>query len=189
MPSRKKSLICLGVLLVLACLAFAADRLEFPGDFPGPPFYSFEFNSPDDGWAAILFLRDPDCVPDDADLLGLDFGALACPLMVHGYSIRSNPLPAPPDVFHAEGDDDMPVWLVSSADIAAAVADGVLKIGELESASSLVKGTADLFVIHEEVRSDLIQVTSHGDLEDGRSFMAKLSVAAGELRARHITVK
>ncbi|MHC4473062.1 MAG: hypothetical protein ACYS99_19095 [Planctomycetota bacterium] len=35
MPSRKKALICLGALLVLACLAFAADWLEFPGDFPG----------------------------------------------------------------------------------------------------------------------------------------------------------
>jgi hypothetical protein len=189
MRSRRKMFVCVGVVLALACLAFAADLQKFPGDFPGPPFYSFEFSSPADGWAAVLFLRDPDSIPSDANLLALDFGAVARPLTVHGYTIRSNPLPAPPDVFHAEGNDDMPVWLLSSADIAAAVADGLLKIGELESASSLVKGTADLFVIHEEVRSDLIQVTSHGDLDDGRRFKAKLSVASGELRARQITVK
>jgi hypothetical protein len=92
-------------------------------------------------------------------------------------------------VFHAEDDEDMPVWLMSSANIAAAVADGVLTIGELKSASSLVKGTASNFVVHEEVRNGMIQILAHGDLEDGRTFKAKLSVAAGELRERHITVK
>jgi hypothetical protein len=52
-----------------------------------------------------------------------------------------------------------------------------------------VKGTASNFVVHEEVRNGMIQILAHGDLEDGRTFKAKLSVAAGELRERHITVK
>lgn len=189
MRSTNKACTAFGLVLALVGLAFAADRLEFPGDFPGPPFYSYEFNSPDDGWAAIFFIRDPDCIPESANLLALDFDALDCALTAHGYVIRSAPVPAPPDVFHAEDNKDMPVWLMSSGDIAAAVADGVLTIGEIEDASSLVKGTAGNFVVHEEVRSGTIQILAHGDLEDGRSFQAKLSVAAGDLRERHITVK
>jgi hypothetical protein len=186
---RWKLGVCMTAAMAVAGLALAADRLTFPGDFPGPPFYSYEFNSPDDGRAAIVFLRDPDCVPADANLLALDFRALGCALTSHGYAVRSRPIPAPPDVFHAEGDEDTPVWLVSSTDMAAAVADGVLTIGELEAAASLEKGTADGFVVHEEVRSGMIQITAHGDLADGRRFEAKLSVAAGQLRNRHITVK
>lgn len=189
MGSTRKACVVLGVVLALVGLAVAADRLEFPGDFPGPPFYSYEFNSPEDGWAAVFFIRDPDCVPAASNLLALDFGALGCALTAHGYVIRSEPIPAPPDVFHAEDDEDMPVWLLSSGDIAAAVADGILTIGELENASSLVKGTAGNFVAHEEVRNGMIQILAHGDLEDGRTFRAKLTVASGDLKERHITVK
>ncbi|MHC4342623.1 MAG: hypothetical protein ACYSX0_20705, partial [Planctomycetota bacterium] len=88
MRSRMNMCVTAGAVLVLVGLAVAAERLEFPGDFPGPPFYSYEFNSPDDGWAAILFIRDPDCVPASANLLALDFAALSCPLTAHGYVIR-----------------------------------------------------------------------------------------------------
>ncbi|MHC4493139.1 MAG: hypothetical protein ACYTDU_16115 [Planctomycetota bacterium] len=172
------SAIGLGVLLTLG-VAYAADRLDFPEDFGGPPIYIRDVVDTDSGWAAVLFLRDPDCA-GDANLLEVNVAARNCALTSHGYVIRSLPPPNPPDVFHAAGNEDMPVWLLSTEDYEDAVDNGVLTVGELEGTSSLVKGVADQFVEHTELtNAGFTKINSHGTLDDGRKFKVKLSSAGG----------
>jgi hypothetical protein len=168
------------LIFALACLAFAADRLDYPEDFAGPPWYTREVVDTDSGWTAVLFVRDPDCVPGNANLLVLDLGARDCDLTSQGYIIRSLPEPNLPDVFHAEGNEDMPVWLLSTEDYEDAIANGKLTVRELEKVDSLVMGVADQFVEHQEVyNAGFRNINSHGTLEDGRKFKVKLSTAGG----------
>ena len=98
-------------MMLLAMVVVAASvRLEFPLQVPGPPIYvegigllpdgevivAFE----DAGWAAIPFLREPNCVPSDFNLLeGVDLpdaqgpGAFGCALTIRGFEIWQAPPP------------------------------------------------------------------------------------------------
>ncbi len=76
-------------------------QLSFPQESPGVPAYARlellvpNFDVPNNNrWAAIVFYRDPDCVPEDFNL-GQFFhppgdhglGAYGCPLLIEGHEI------------------------------------------------------------------------------------------------------
>lgn len=172
MRRANRTMVWLGLgVAALLTVAYAAERLDFPGDFAGPPLYGVVVDSADDGWVAYAFYHDPDGIPGGANLIDVDPAARGVALTVHGYVIRSDPPPAPPDVFHVENNEDMPVWLVSFDDYEDAAADGVVTIGELEAAASLIRGTADQYVLNQSTKGANTYATSgNGPLEDGRSF-------------------
>jgi hypothetical protein len=146
-----------------------------------PPFYARverPFTIHTDQWAAIVFYRPPACVPGGFNLL--DFfdipGAFFCgPLTVEGREMRKDSEPsAAPFQALLKGLGAVPVWLVSWADMQAALADDVLTRVELESLPSLVTGTAFTFAemlqpIPTRVPSRLV-INAGGTLTDGRSF-------------------
>lgn len=178
-------------VFALACLALAADLLHFPDDFPGPPIYAGigpgtdSFHTAD--WAMIPFYRDPDCVPEDFNLMGLfdNPGAFACPLTIEGFVIRDTPQPSPPIMAQFDGLPGMPIWFVSWPELQAGMADGVLTMVELRAMASLRTGVADSY--YERFHA---QGTSHptthvivtdGSLTDGRSFQVQFVHGRGDV--------
>jgi hypothetical protein len=155
--------------------------LRYPGEHPGPRYYAlFErgFTPNDNGWAGIVFVRDPSCVPAGFNLL--DFFdspavALACELTVEGESWWHDVSAPPPFQMHERGVGAVPVYFVRLSELQAAIADDVLTIGELESLPSLVIGAAS-FLEHnvhntnQPTNHGHETLVSHGLLEDGRSF-------------------
>lgn len=196
------------VVLVLVMAALAAGllpvgvaaaniRLAFPEQTPGPPYYA---RITSDGapqteqWAAIVFYRDPSCVPSDFNLLQFfDFPrAFGCRLTVEGFEIWKNGPgqdPAPIEV-KSRGLGAVPVWFVSPAELAAATADGVLTIGELSALPSLQVGTADRFqeVLHpnEAAKHGKLTITASGTLSNGRAF--QLQVSASRDTLNHVKI-
>ena len=160
--------------------------LQVPGDSPGIPGYArvegpFVYHTEE--WAAIVWYRAPDCVPDGFNLLDLfDIpGAFACPLTVSGLELRVNGpgIDAAPRHTVSSG-LAVPVWFVPWPALQAALVDDVLTIDELDSLSPL-KGIADTF--HENLHPSVgpgglpggakvphLAITASGDLPDGRSF-------------------
>lgn len=147
-----------------------------------PPFYArverpFTIHTED--WAAIVFYRPTQCVPGGFNLL--DFfdipGAFFCgPLVVAGREMRKDPDPfAAPFQSLMTGLGAVPVWLVTWADMQAALADDVVTKTELEALPSLLKGTAHSFEemlqpFPTRIPSRLV-INAEGTLEDGRSFL------------------
>jgi len=127
-------------------------------------------------WAGVVFVRPPSCVPDDFNLL--DFfdipDAFSCePMTVQNFTIRKDPFLPPPFQFVVHGLGNVPVWLVGTDDLEAAISDGVLTIGELEAIPSLVNGHAIIY--NEMVQSSPREprqatITAFGTLDDGRTF-------------------
>jgi hypothetical protein len=161
------------ILLVTA--AVSADiRIPFPSpqDPGGPVYTTIERGLPlhDGDAAAVLFYRDPACVPDDFNLLeGQDLAgfpdaprAFACPLTVNGFAIWKNgpPLDLVPRLVITRGTGAVPVWLASWAELESAMADDVLTIGELRTLSSLRVGSA----FHFEERRVLSEVSDPSEL-------------------------
>jgi len=76
----------------------------------------------------------------------------------------------------------VPVYFVNWPELQAAMADGEVKIGELESLPSLLRGTAASY--KQTARNEgalsivVLQMIARGVLEDGRSFDVE-SVAHG----------
>jgi hypothetical protein len=154
----------IALTLGLSCAihsAGASDRVPFPagisdGGFPGyaqlgyDPLIQAVFIINDGEWAAVPFYRDPACVPADFNLIvQADVPrAYGCPSTVEGYlslSVGDNV-----DFhFHAKGPVEgfpLPtVYFVKYAELLAAVADGELLIGELQSLPSLKIGRATFF--------------------------------------------
>jgi hypothetical protein len=162
-----------------ASSANAQLRLEVPAESPGIPAYArverpFVYQT--DQWAAIVFYRDPTCVPAGFNLLDFfDFpAAFDCPLTVSAFEIWEN-LPgidfAPRQVVSSGG--AVPVWFVPSSALQAALEDDVLTISELESLSPL-KGIATTFheVLHpfEEAKIPHLTIAASGVLPNGRTF-------------------
>ncbi len=154
--------------------AQAAQNLTFPGESPGVPAYARV--APDDiatdEWAAVVFYRQPSCVPADFNLLRFIAGprAFACPLTVAGHEVWENGpgQDAAPKQSVTRG-RDVPIWFASTSELQAAASDGVLTIGELSSLESLVVGTADTY--QEVLRpGQLIVINARGTLADGRDF-------------------
>jgi len=194
----KKTHVALMTVVLLASLgagsAEAQYRFPVPAISPGVPAYArverpFVFHT--DEWAAIVFYRDPSCVPASFNLL--DFfdvpAAFDCGLTVSGFEIWED-LPgvavAPRQVVSTGA--AVPVWFVPWPALQAAIADDVLTLPELESLSPL-KGTATTF--HEALQPEggamipHLTIAASGVLPDGRSFQYEFNnVLDGVLQVR-----
>jgi hypothetical protein len=177
-------------------------RQELGGPFTGPPFYSLiqpGWFPMTDEWAAIAWIRDTECVPDDFDILGLvdltilfppavPFPAprpIFCPLTIAGHEIWNTDPPDPavgPLNITARGLGAVPVWFVDTDELSAALGDDALTIAELAAMSSLLVGYADRFTVAQQTGTargrpgeGKIAMTAQGTLEDGRSFFFQTS--------------
>jgi hypothetical protein len=139
-----------------------ATQLDFPVSSPGVPAYARlelllpEFDVPNnEAWAAIVFYRDPACVPPDFNL-GQFFhfpgpdgpGAFGCRLLVEGHEIWQNGPgqdPAPVYVRTRNAVPDLPVWFVASEDLSPLLQSGHVSIGDVAALPSLLKGSAQWF--------------------------------------------
>lgn len=145
-------------------------RAEPPSSVDGFAYHT-------DEWAAIVFYRDPDCVPAEFNLF--DFyaipGAFFCAPAVDGFSLHVEPLGmTPPKVSQLHG-DAVPIWFVPwNEAFQAAVANEVLTMAQLAAMPGLVKGVATTFREHltsvENHPSPMINITARGYIEGGGSF-------------------
>jgi hypothetical protein len=147
-----------------------------------------------DEWAVVPWIRDTGCVPADFNILGLldltiafppavPFPAprpIFCPLTVAGHEIWNTDPPDPsvgPLNINVHGTGAVPIWFVSTTELAAAMADDVLTITELAAMSSLLVGHADHFTLTQQTGvargrpgEGKINIVARGTLEDGRTF-------------------
>lgn len=136
-----------------------------------------------DEWAAIVFYRQPGCVRPGFNLL--DFidipAAFGCTVTVEGFAIFKDPFPARPIQVNLQGLGAVPIWFVSWPELQAAMADGVVRIGDLQGTRSLVIGSASIF--HETLHpGEKLVMTAQGMLADRRAFGLEVSYAGGALR-------
>jgi hypothetical protein len=170
----------------------AEVRIPFPSaQDPGGPVYTtlergLVFHS--GSVAAILFYRDPACVPEDFNLLdGQDLvgfpenpRAFACPSTVDGFAIwNRGPLLdlAPRQVF-TRGTGAVPVWFVSWTELEGAMSDDTLFIAELRGLSSLQVG----YAIHFEEHRILSEILDPSELV---TTLALDGVSTGALSSAH----
>ena len=184
--STKRIFAALLVLAVAAITSAAQVRVTFPGDDPGPPFYAALeriFLPHTDESAAVTFLRQPGCVPDNFNLLDVvDVpGSFGCPLTVEGFAVFKNappPVDLAPIQVNMHGLGAVPIWFVSWAELQAAIADDVLTVPELLSLPSLQIGSASFFKETQHPGPERpqgpgngeIEMTAYGTLTDGRTF-------------------
>jgi hypothetical protein len=134
--------------------AQAQSALQFPKEFPGAPYYARitrNFVVHTDEWAAVIFYREPVCVPLNFNLL--DFfnppAAFSCLLTGDGFALFDQVPPQtnlPPREAKTFGRGAVPIAFVRWHELQAAMADGVLTIGELYALPSLRVVTATHFV-------------------------------------------
>lgn len=169
--------------LMMTNVAGAQVLLRVPADTPGPPAYTrtdlhdgaFPYHT--DEWAAIVFYRSPDCVPDGFNLLTFfDLpGAFACDLTIAGFELWGNGpgIDLAPQHTVSYG-VAVPIWFVPWPALEAAIADNVLTMPELESLGPR-KGTATTFheLLHPSggpAKVPHLMITAQGLLLDGGSF-------------------
>jgi hypothetical protein len=183
--------------MMSAASVHAVIRLSVPRDNE-PPFYArisgYEFIGSEgvfrtDEWAAIVFYRQPHCVPAtfnllaffDFDLLGTP-QALRCPLTVEGFEIW--PAPPGPGIAPIQtvswDSGAVPVWFVRWLEMQDLLADRIVTVTDLESASTLRKGLADSYheTLHPPAAGPLtsaaqvgfITIEASGTLESGGEF-------------------
>ena len=214
----KRNLLIIGLMLVLGlavALAWsqvsAADdglvRTEWPSaDDPGPPFYARTDDVTqsvfhDGEWAAIVFYRDPGCVPADFNLIQFfdPPAAFGCPLTTRGSSLwEGEAFRGAPKIATVSDAGPVPVWFVPMDSMSQALQDGVLTIGELEALDGLLVGYADQFneTLHPHPLppelgggghpNPKLILDAHGQLEDGRSFNLHISQVKDEVQAIQI---
>ena len=174
-------------------------RLRFPEQDPGGPVYARverPFLVHNELYAAIVFYRDPDCVPADFDLLDnvdlegfpTDARAFRCPLTVKGFQIWTTyPIPGPPNFVLTTGSGAVPVWFVALPELQAALADDTLLIDELRSMPSLQEGYANHFEETLQLTSTAqtlsIRLAASGAMADGRSFLVNYVFRSGVVKA------
>jgi hypothetical protein len=167
-------------------------HLVFPAESPGIPAYVRinlnvdEFDVPNDGkWAALVFYRDPGCIPLDFDL-GLFFdppgpgglGAFNCPILTEGLELWENGPGtddvAPIYVRSRNATPGLPVWFVAWSEIQPILDTGHVFIGEIVALPSLIRGSARWF---EEAlypggaaADPSITIRAEGRLETGGRF-------------------
>ncbi|MBT8053814.1 MAG: hypothetical protein HKN57_08320 [Xanthomonadales bacterium] len=169
-------------------------QLDFPVQSPGVPAYARlellvpNFDVPNNKrWAAIVFYRDPACVPQDFDL-GQFFhfpgprglGALGCPLLVEGHEIWQNGPEtdlAPIYVRTRNAVPNLPIWFVAWNELKPILASGQVFIGDIAGLPSLVRGSADWYeeALYPNGAAETPGITllSEGTLEDGGKFKLK----------------
>lgn len=171
-------------------------RTQWPSpEDPGMPFYArvellppYVFN--DGEWAAIIFYRDPACVPSDFNLISVfDIpGAFFCPHTVHGDSLRDGAVNnGAPKIVNISGNGSVPVWFVPWEAVAdQAHAGGNLTVADLMEIEGRLVGHADQYVEELQPHPDpatgggghpnpKMIVNAHGQLEDGRDFKLHIS--------------
>lgn len=164
--------------------SFDLSRTSWPSaEDPGVPAYARVESTPphiyhDGAWAAIVFYREPDCVPSAFNLVNFfDVpAAFGCQATVEGSQIREGATTVgPPKTVVIRGTGAVPVWFVPLTSIQPSLADGVLTIGELEGLSGLLMGHADHY--NEVLQptqgnhpNPKIMFNARGQLEDGRTF-------------------
>ena len=193
------------LLTVGTGLLRAQVMLRFPGESPGAPYYAnverpFMWHT--EQWAAIVFVRAPDCVRANFNLLDLlDIpAAFACPLTVSGFELYDKPGDVVPRQTLITG-RAVPVWFVPWLAFEAAIADGVLTKPELELLAPL-KGVASVYheVIHLPPQPGMtggakiprMTITASGFLSDGsgRSFQYEFtSKELGEVQHVRIVIR
>ena len=191
------------LLTVGTGLLRAQVMLRFPGQSPGAPYYAnverpFMWHT--EQWAAIVFVRAPDCVRANFNLLDLlDIpAAFACPLTVSGFELYDKPGDAVPRQTLITG-SAVPVWFVPWPILQAAMADDVLTKSELESLAPL-KGVASVYheVLHVPAppgttggaKMPHMTITASGYLSDGRSFQYEFtSKELGEVQHVRIVIR
>jgi hypothetical protein len=183
--------------------SFDLARTSWPSaEEPGVPAYARIEGSPphvyhDDEWAAIVFYRNPACVPPAFNLLTFfDVpAAFGCQLTVEGNMVhQAGATGEPPRMVVARGTGAVPVWFVPLASIQPALEDGVLTIGELAGLSGLLTGHADHFneVLQpsqgNHPNPNLI-VNARGELEDGRMFSLQVIAGAGVDEVKTVLIR
>lgn len=176
--------------LSVSALAQAPLKLDFPSVSPGIPAYArLELLIPDfdvpknKHWAAIVFYRNPDCIPADFNL-GMFFdppvggpGAFGCELLIEGHELWANGPgvdPGPLYVLSRNMTPNLPVWFVSWPELRALFDTGTVTRNALEALPSLVRGWAWSF--EEQLHPNGIAadpaITMHaqGRLEGGGRF-------------------
>ncbi len=190
-------LLKLSASFVLAILAFADVLTHYPtADDPGPPFYArieAGFVIQDGTTAAIVFYRNPSCVPAGFNLLNLFDAprASGCALMVEGFDIWKNgPPPAgmAPILSETRGLGAVPVWFFSWSEVRAVMSDHKLTITELKSLPSLRKGSASFYqeTLHPYggAQVDVKNIVAHGLLESGSPFQLRVTAGPGTVNVR-----
>lgn len=167
-------------------------QLEFPVVSPGIPAYARlellipGFDVPHDKhWAAVVFYRNPDCVPPDFDL-GQFFdlprpgslGAFACELLVEGHEIwRNGPSKdlGPIYVRTRNATARLPIWFVKWSDLRPLLDSGKVYIWQIRNLPSLVRGEARWFeeaLYPNGAASDPgLTMKAAGRLENGGKFL------------------
>lgn len=205
----------MGIIIILALVVAlarsqmaAADeglvRTTWPsGEDPGMPFYArvellppFIFN--DGEWAAIVFYREPSCVPEMFNLITVfDVpAAFSCPHTVHGSSLWHGAIfNGAPKSISIKGNGAVPVWFVPwEAVKAQARTDGVLTITDLEQIAGKLVGYADRYTETLQPHLDpafgggghpnpKMIVNAQGQLEDGRQFNLHITWVHDEVQA------
>lgn len=168
----------------------AAVRVNIPEQSPGIPAYArTDFIIHNEEWAAIVFYREPACVPEGFNLLNfVDVpAALGCPLTVAGFEIWENgpaPIDPAPIFSNLSGLGAVPVWFASWPELQDAIADGVLTITDLASMASLQVGSASFFDerLHAlgGAQHPNLSIVAHGRLLDGRPFQFEATTSIQE---------
>jgi len=191
---RARMLSALALVLAVAGVVKAAERI--PQTSNDLPFYArFERGliHTDGEWAAIAFYRPPSCVPDDFNLLDFfdapaAFGCNAPEPYLDGFGIfRGGPFDPPiQSRLQLVRGRTMPVWFVRWSELAAAIDDDVLTIGELEALPSLLQGGATFYAetLHplEAAQETMTEIVAFGFLPDGRTFTYQATETHSALR-------
>jgi len=177
-------------------------RIESNGEVPFYARFGENETFSNGEWTVIVFYRSPDCIPADFNLNQFFHfpsdngpGAFACtPPTTTSIEYWTNGPQTDPAPLKAEmtGLGAVPVWFIAQAEIEAAMADGVVTIGELAESPSLLKGEAASYteLLHpsQSNAQSLIQFTAEGKLEDGRSFRVDVSYGAPDVED-HTTIE
>lgn len=174
-------LVGIAALSLMAGLAVANVRFEYPDDFNGPPIYATAAYEPDQEWTPIVFYRSPDCIPsepgEEANLLEIDFDAWFCPFLMDGFVIFSDAGPIHEEIHGA----DTPIWFVTTDDFETINGDGVVTVPELEGLPSLLKATTTRFLetahFVGSAQVPFAEVQMEGTLDDGGTFTIHLAEA------------
>ena len=213
----KRNILIIGIGLVLVLVAGIAGtrvsaannglaRTDCPSaEDPGPPFYArtdhappFVFN--DGEWAAIVFYRDPSCVPAYFNLVQFFDPPVAfgCTPTTQGYSLWKEALTGAPKIAKTNGAGAVPVWFVPVEEVNQVTQDGDLTIDELEGLDGLLIGYADQFdetLQPHPLPPELgggghpnpkLVLDAKGQLEDGRQFSLHITQVQDEVKAIQI---
>jgi hypothetical protein len=183
---------------VSALVAAGMQRVTFPDPDPGMPAYArmttlLDQLFHDDGWLAIPFYRDPACIPEDFNLLGLfhppgpdGIGAFECqPLTTHGFYLveADAPMGTFPRVAFSSG-DAVPFWFVDWDEFQAALGTGRVTIGDL-AAMTRLEGVATSYreTLRPRPGEHLVVIDARGRLADGRAFQFHITHVEDQTRA------